>query len=160
MPSYFPFPKNDADKPTSSRGGGKHSVESVTPAVPVPQPIIVKVLSGPFVVPALGYASVNFQVDSVRMQQPRLVGSFTVVAIKAGNKLDIEMDLLNEEQFRIFARGQSVSPLYNSGRVTSHQVNLSVPQSGTYYLVFNNKFSLITPKTVSGIILLHYLPAQ
>lgn len=160
MPTLPTNPGRDADQSISPRPRDEPSVGTTTPESPAPQPVIVKVLSGPFIVPALGYSSVNFQVDSERMQQARLFGNFTLVANKAGKKLDIEMCLLNGDQFRMLTRGQSTTTLYNTGRVTDSRINLSIPQSGTYYLVFNNKFSVLTPKTVSGVILLQYLPAQ
>ena len=39
------------------------------------------------------------------------------------------------------------------------QVNLNVslpPNEGTYYIVFNNRFSMLSPKAVEANVTLHY----
>jgi len=65
--------------------------------------------------------------------------------------------VLTEDGLTNCQNGHSATPLYNSGRVTQDSVNIALPSdAGTYYLVFSNKFSLLTPKAVQTNITLTY----
>ena len=44
--------------------------------------------------------------------------------------------------------GHSAATYHNSGRVTQANIAATLPGPGTYYLFFNNKFSMMTPKAV------------
>jgi hypothetical protein len=61
---------------------------------------------------------------------------------------DVECYILDEIQYENFRNGHSTPTYYNSGRVTVQRLNVML-QAGQYYLVFNNGYSLITPKAVS-----------
>jgi len=41
--------------------------------------------------------------------------------------------------------------------VTTGRIDVSIPKSGTYIIAFNNKFSLLTRKSVTADIELQYL---
>lgn len=69
---------------------------------------------------------------------------------------DIEVYLLDEDGFANWQNRHPVTPYYNSGRLTQGQIHASLSVSGSYYLVFNNNFSLITPKAVQVLATLHY----
>lgn len=74
-----------------------------------------------------------------------------------GSGNDIEAYLLNEDEFVNWQNGHSTSTYFSSGRVTQGSINAQLPSgAGTYYVVFNNKFSLLTPKAVQASVLLHY----
>ena len=50
-----------------------------------------------------------------------------------------------------------VTAMYSSQEVTQGTVNLPLPNdAGTYYLVFNNRFSVISPKAVEDNLTLQY----
>jgi hypothetical protein len=72
----------------------------------------------------------------------------------AGN--DIESFVLDEDSFVNFQNNHAANAYYNSGKVTQNSINARLPGGGNYYLVFNNKFSLIAPKAVQVNATLHY----
>jgi len=74
-----------------------------------------------------------------------------------GSGNDIETYLLTEDDLVNWQNGHQVSTLYNSGRVTEKAVNVALPSdAGKYCLVFDNKFSLLTPKAVQTDVTLSY----
>jgi len=78
-----------------------------------------------------------------------------------GSGNDIETYLLTEDDLVNWQNGHTVHTLYNSGRVTQETVNLALPSdAGRYCLVFNNKFSLLTPKAVQTDVTLSYYTRQ
>lgn len=84
----------------------------------------------------------------------KLQGHFTATG---GTGNDIEVYLLNQDQFTNWQNGHATPTYYNSGRVTVGDIDATLPNdAGTYYLIFNNKFSLITPKAVQETMTLTY----
>lgn len=73
-----------------------------------------------------------------------------------GSGNDIEVFVLNGDEFVNFQNGHPTPTYYNSGQVTQNSVSAALPGGGTYYLVLNNNFSLITPKAVEVSATLHY----
>jgi hypothetical protein len=78
----------------------------------------------------------------------KLQGHF---AATGGSGNDVEVFLLNEDAFTNWKNGHQTNAIYNSGKVTQDSPNVNLPtDAGTYYLVFNNRFSLVTPKAVEA----------
>jgi hypothetical protein len=78
-------------------------------------------------------------------------------AATGGSGNDVEVYMLPEDGFTNWENRHSATPLYSSGRVTQDTLNVALPpDAGTYYLVFSNKFSLVTPKAVQTNITLTY----
>jgi hypothetical protein len=76
----------------------------------------------------------------------KIQGHFTATG-GLGN--DIEVYVLNQDEFTNWQNGHATSTRYNSGRVTAGEVATKLPDgTGTYYVIFNNKFSLLSPKAV------------
>ena len=74
-----------------------------------------------------------------------------------GSGNDIEAYLVTEDDLVNWQNGHTVHTLYNSGRVTQETVNVALPSdAGKYCLVFNNKFSLLTPKAVQTDVTFSY----
>lgn len=69
---------------------------------------------------------------------------------------DIELFVLDEDGFVNFQNGHSVRTHFNSNKVTQGSVDAGLPGEGTYYLVFNNNFSLLTPKAVTANLTLEW----
>jgi len=83
----------------------------------------------------------------------------TPVVDKNGADADnkIEVNILTESAFTVWQNGYATSSLYESGRVPEGTVQADVPAgAGIYYLVFNNKSSPRTPKTVRAAVVLRY----
>jgi hypothetical protein len=74
-----------------------------------------------------------------------------------GTGNDIEVYILNSDQFVNFQNHHQTTTFYNSQRETQNSINAVLPSgAGNYYLVFNNGFSLLTPKAVQASAILHY----
>lgn len=73
-----------------------------------------------------------------------------------GSGNDIEVYILNHDEFVNFQNGHSTPTYYNSGKVTDGAINAALPGGGTFFLVFNNNFSFITPKAVQAQATLYY----
>ena len=76
----------------------------------------------------------------------RIEGHFTV---SGGSGDDIEAYIFDDNSFTAWQDRHVAVPIYNSGRVTEGNIKVSLPAgAGTYWLVFNNRFSLVSAKTV------------
>jgi hypothetical protein len=73
------------------------------------------------------------------------------------NDNSIEVYVLTESAFTVWQNGYATSSLYESGKVAVGTVQAEVPAgAGIYYLVFSNKSSPKTPKTVHSTVVLRY----
>ena len=87
------------------------------------------------------------------MTNARLEGSFTA----SGARNDIEVTLLTESQYANWQNRQNFDAAYISGRVTSGKIAVTLPSGpGTYYMVFSNRFSIISNKAVTADVQLVY----
>jgi hypothetical protein len=58
---------------------------------------------------------------------------------------------------RISRMGTRPIRIYNSGKITQGAIGATLPNTaGSYYLVFDNRYSLITPKAVQVNAVLRY----
>lgn len=74
-----------------------------------------------------------------------------------GTGNDIEVYVLTADDLVNWQNGHTVKALYDSGRVTQETVSVALhPGAGKYCVVFNNKFSFLTPKAVQADIALTY----
>ena len=79
-------------------------------------------------------------------KQVRVQGRFTATG---GARNDVEVYVLGKNEFTNWSNGNPTNTFYNSGRATVGDLSVALPDGfGQYYLVFNNKFSLLTPKAV------------
>ena len=73
------------------------------------------------------------------------------------NDNNIETYVLTDSAFVVWRNGYATGSRYESDRVAQGTINATLPGgSGIYYLVFNNRFSQRTEKTVHAAVLLHY----
>lgn len=79
-------------------------------------------------------------------QNARVIGRFQATG---GSGNDVEAFILGQDEFVNFQSGHRVNTWFNSGRVTVANIEAQIPP-GTYYLVFSNKFSLVSPKAVNA----------
>lgn len=79
---------------------------------------------------------------------------------KKGNNAsdnNIETLVLTDSAFVVWRNGYTTGSRYESDRVPQGTINAPLPAgSGIYYLVFSNRFSQRTEKTVHATVLLHY----
>lgn len=80
-------------------------------------------------------------------------GHFTATG---GMGNDVEVYVLNADSFVNFQNHHSAATNYSSGKVTQSTFMARLPSGGTYYLVLNNNFSLLSPKAIQIQATLHY----
>jgi ribosomal protein L40E len=70
---------------------------------------------------------------------------------------DIEVYVLNETAFAAWQNGYAINSVYESGRVSKGDIQAELPAgSGAYYLIFSNKFSAKSSKSVNANVVLRY----
>ncbi|SRR6266496_1557592 len=75
-----------------------------------------------------------------------LTGHFTA----QGGSNDIEVLVLDQDEFTNFSNGHNAKTFYNSGGyITTGSIDLRLP-SGTYYVVFNNARAMLTNKVITA----------
>jgi hypothetical protein len=136
---------------TAACGGLRYGTES---APPVPQVLHLTeaIVTGAFIVEPRTFKPFRISLGP-GMTNARLEGTFTA----SGARNDIEVTLLNESQFVNWQNRRQFEAAYASGRVTSGTISVSLPQGpGTYFVVFSNRFSLISNKAVVADVQLVY----
>jgi hypothetical protein len=112
-----------------------------------------KLLTGSIAVNPRSYQWVAFTVDP-RMKNVRVGGHFQAYG---GTRNDIQTVICTEEDFINFRNGHQARVFYDSNKTTVGDINAVLPNvGGRYVLGFNNAFSILSAKTVSGEISLNY----
>lgn len=104
-------------------------------------------IDGNIVVAPGDYYDIPFLVDTSEMQNIRVTGYF---AASGGSGNDIEAAILDDITFTNWINGHQGTSLYNSGKITVAEIDVSITMSGKYHLVFSNTFSIVSSKTVSA----------
>ncbi len=74
-----------------------------------------------------------------------------------GSGNDIEAYVFDDSSFTAWQDRHAAVPIYSSGRVTEGNIRTPLPAGpGTYWVVFNNKFSLVSAKTVEANVTVYY----
>jgi ABC-type oligopeptide transport system substrate-binding subunit len=103
------------------------------------------VSSGAFTINQLGYSYFKLDVPA-KASSVLLHGTFTA---SGGLGNTIEAFVFSESDYVNWQNRHEVNPFYGSGKVTMGTIDANLPPgAGSYYLVFNNKFSVLAPKTV------------
>ncbi len=118
---------------------------SAPPAV-IPQPTMhsVPLTNGAATVNASGFTWYKFEVPQ-NANNVAVDGHFTA---SGGMGNDIVCFILDEDGFTNFKNGHPSSTYYNSGKVTQAKIQARNLSAGTYYIILDNRFSLLTPKAV------------
>ncbi len=125
----------------------------VQPPPPVLIPVTKTLTSGQLVVRAGKYIRTKFTVDTEKMQDVRVVGSFRV---SGGSGNDIQVVLAEESEFENWINGHQARAVYSTGKTTTGRLDVEITQPGTYILAFSNTFSLLTDKDVFAEVELRY----
>ncbi len=127
------------------------SDDAMPAAVPVHEssvhyvPETQKIASGQIVVRPGGYVQYRFEITP-EMRNARVMGRF---GVSGGMGNDIEAVIATEDEFANWINGRQARVLYCSqGRKTTDAFNVTLAP-GTYYLGFNNRFSVFSAKDVS-----------
>jgi predicted nucleic acid-binding Zn ribbon protein len=129
-----------------------------SPPVPAPPPVARMLRSETIANAAItvGAGSFNYYkfVVPATAAQASVDGHFSATG---GFGNDIQVFVVNEDSFVNFQNGHPSDAYFNSGKVTQNTINALLPGPGTYYLVCNNRFGLLAPKTVELAAILHYV---
>lgn len=153
MAAYIVFHlMNEISKDSASQSPTLRTATVVKP--PVPQPYFVTIADTAITVNADSYAWYTFTVPP-GANTVVVNGHFTATG---GSGNDIEVYILNEDGFVNLKNGHATRTFYNSGKVTTAAIGAVLPNlPATYYLVFDNQFSLLTPKAVQITAKLSYV---
>jgi hypothetical protein len=109
------------------------------------KPHIIPLSNHGLTINQLGYSYFKIEVPA-QASSVVLQGKFTA---SGGAGSTIEAFVFSESGYENWQKQQYVDPFYSSGRVSMDTIEANLPSgAGTYYLVFNNKFSAIAPKTI------------
>ena len=124
------------------------------PQPPLPQPHSIPIGAGVLTVNASAYSWYQVSVPP-GVTSVSIAGHFTATG---GSGNDIIVYILDEDGFTNFKNGHPASTFYNSGKVTTAAINAALPNTATsYYLLMDNRFSLLTPKALQINATLNYL---
>jgi hypothetical protein len=117
-------------------------------------PVIVRpVGEAAFIVPARGAKDYKFAVPA-GANSVSLEGRFIA---SGGPRNSIEVWVMNDDQFANWANRHPLTTIYNSQKVTQETIKVPLPSgNGIYHVVFNNEFSVLTPKAVQASLTLRY----
>jgi hypothetical protein len=88
-----------------------------------------------------------------QMQNVNLVGHFSA---SGGSGNDIRVLLMSQDNYQNWQNGHGGRANYDSQKVTAGNINVRLSTPDTYYLVFDNGFSLFSDKVVNVEANLHY----
>jgi len=126
---------------------------SVTPP-PLPQPHSFSITNGALAVNAGAFSWYTFAVPP-NATDVVVNGRFTATG---GSGNDIIVYVMDEDAFVNLKNGHASQTFYNSGKITQATINAVLPNApATYYLVLDNRFSLLTPKAVQITATLQYM---
>ena len=91
--------------------------------------------------------------DTAVLKQCVLKGHI-VAAGGTGN--DIHVLLLDATNYLNWKNGHEAKTLFNSGQITATDLNVPIAQSGQYFLILDNRFSMLTDKTVAVTVFAEY----
>ena len=93
------------------------------------------------------------KVDTTKMLEPAVTGWFRA---SGGPKTDIALVIATEHEFENLIQSRLAKVLFAADGITAGQFHVSITQSGTYILAFNNRFSIFMPRTFAANIDLRY----
>ena len=122
-------------------------IETSATVAPAPQPVphSMQIGRGSLTVNAHAYTYYPLTVPP-NASQATIKGHFDAAG---GRGNDVVVLILNQDEFVNFKNRHAVQTLYNSGQVTTGEIAADLQPGSTYYLVFDNIFSPITPKAVT-----------
>lgn len=125
------------------------------------------ILDTPFSVTTHNFRYYKFDLPEGSMNVS-IIGQFTSSAEKKspapkakdgadGDDNDVEVYVLSEAAFAVWQNGYATSSVYESGRVSQGTMQSELPAgAGVYYLIFSDKFSPKTSKSINATVLLRY----
>jgi hypothetical protein len=111
------------------------------------------VVQAAFTVPARGAKEYKFMVPP-GANSVSLEGRFVATG---GPHNSIEVWVMNDDQFVNWTNRHPLNTIYDSQKVTQGTLKVALPSdAGAYHVVFNNEFSVLTPKAIEANLTLKY----
>ena len=139
------------------------------PVAPAPAPTAdskVKtdtLASGHYIVFGGSQQALRIYFPADKMKNVSVAGHFAVTDnSKAGGDKNLDVYLLNEADYVKWIADAKIKdaskmkPIYSSGQVAQGDLKLDVPNPGSYYLVFSNRFDDAGQKTFDIDVKMHY----
>jgi len=104
-------------------------------------------LNGSVVVDAGGYAAYVVNVPPILPGKPRITAHVTATG---GDKNDIRMMVFTKPAFEMWELDHGMTPIWDSGKLSTVDLDLTLGHSGTYVIVLSNVFSPSASKAVTG----------
>ena len=98
-----------------------------------------------FIVPQNDARSLALDINVTGKNNVKIIGDFTA---SGGQNNDIRFFVFNEHNFRKAVRNLPAHAIDESGQVSNYHFEIPISHSGKYYFVFDNKFSVFSPKTI------------
>lgn len=111
----------------------------------IPTTHTTNIVNGLVTVNANSYEYYTFTVPS-GASNIQVSGSFTA---SGGSGNDIKVYVFDQSDFVNWQNGHAASAYYQSGQTTTGTISATLPSSGTYVLVYDNTFSIISQKNVN-----------
>jgi hypothetical protein len=111
----------------------------------------ISIVNGVISVDSGKYQYYQFNIPS-SASDVRLSGTFTAAG---GSGNDIFVYVMDERALINWQNGHQVNVYYNSGKLTTGNINIDLP-TGTFYLVYDNTFSVISSKNIKTTVNLSY----
>ncbi|MGD0477533.1 MAG: hypothetical protein ABSB29_05135 [Nitrososphaerales archaeon] len=118
----------------------------------LPQQQTVNIINGLITVGANSYDDYQFSVPA-GASGASIQGTFTA---SGGFGNDIVVLVMDSTDFTNWANSHQASAYYNSGQETTGTISASLTAGETYYLVYNNQFSIFSSKNVDTTVNLTY----
>jgi hypothetical protein len=133
-------------------GGAKKTSYASPGAAAGVQQLWYTIVNGSFVVPPRTFKPFEIVVGD-GMARPWIEGTFTA----SGANNDIEVLLLDEQQYNNWQNRHDFRSAYASGRVTADKFRIELPnEPGKYFMIFSNRFSIFSNKGVVADLKLRY----
>lgn len=98
-----------------------------------------------FVVPQNDARALFFDIDVSCKTNVKVIGD---VSVSGGQNNDIKFFVLDEHNYRKAVMNLLRQTIDEYGQVSRYHFEIPITHSGRYYLVFDNKFSIFSPKTI------------
>jgi zinc-ribbon domain len=122
-------------------------------AAPSFYPISEKLFTGQLAIGAGRHIERKLVIDPAKMINARVSGTFHA---SGGSSNDIQVVLVEENEFANWINGHEAHPLYSTRETTNGTVDVHFTKAGTFYLAFSNASPGRADKTVSAEIELDY----
>jgi hypothetical protein len=122
-------------------------------AAPAFYPISEKLFTGQLAIGAGRHIERKFVIDPAKMIDPRVSGTFHAAG---GSSNDIQVVLVDENEFANWVNGHEAHPLYSTRETTNGTVYVHFTKAGTFYLIFSNASPAHADETVSAEVELDY----